>query len=102
MLSENNSASLPTWGSSFSGKGSSFGDQARQRNQMATVMLMAIKAANLDTAKRALAVLMNMEKSLQSNLTLGKIQHALQTSNAVAAQELATHFSIESMDSTAH
>jgi hypothetical protein len=101
MLSENQS-SLPAWGSSFSGKGSSFGDQVRQRNQMATVMLMAIKRCNFDTAKRALCALLNIEKSLCSNPLLININEALVCSDAEKAQLLAAQFTIETMDSLVH
>ncbi len=102
LSSPDNRSSLPSWGSSFSGKGSSFGDQIRQRDQMATVMLMAIKAGNIDTAKRALSALLHIEPSLQLNQLLIKIGAALLEGNVLIAQEFASHFSIDAIDSLAH
>jgi hypothetical protein len=102
LSSSDNQSSLPSWGSSFSGKGSSFGDQIRQRDQMATVMLMAIKAGNINTAKRALSALLHIEPSLQLNQLLIKIGDALMEGHVLIAQEFAAHFSIEAIDSLAH
>jgi hypothetical protein len=104
MFSENQTA-LPSWGSSFSSKGTSFGDQIRQRDQMATVMLMAIKACNLCTAKRALTALLELEPSLKSNHILIKISEALHSdieNNVGIAQEFAAHFAIDSIDTLEH
>jgi len=101
MLSENQS-SLPAWGSSFSGKGSSFGDQIRQRNQMATVMIMAINNSNLDTAKRALSALLGLDTSLSSNPLLINIGDALVSNDHFKAQELTVGFSIDLIDSQFH
>ena len=101
MLSENQT-SLPSWGSSFSGKGTSFGDQIRQRDQMAAVMHMAIKSSNLETAKRAMLALIQLEESLKSNPILIKINDALLENNALAAQEFAAFFCIETLDSVRH
>ena len=101
MLSENQS-SLPAWGSSFSGKGSSFGDQIRQRNQMAAVMIMAINKSNLDTAKRALSALLGLDTSLSTNPLLLNIGDALVRSDHFKAQELTAGFSIDLIDSQVH
>jgi len=101
MLSENQS-SLPSWGSSFSGKGSSFGDQVRQRDQMATVMLMAIGSNNLNTAQRALSALLTIDQSLQTNPILIKIGESLLNCNTVEAQEFACHLSLDSAETVAH
>lgn len=88
MLTDTQSP-LPSWGSSFSGKGFSFGDQLRQCDQMRAVMLMAIGNLNLSTAQRALSALLSIDPSLKINPILMKIQNALIAQDADNAREVA-------------
>ncbi len=101
MLLENQS-SIPVWGSSFSGKGSSFGDQIRQRNQMATVMIMSIKNNNFETAKRAFSALILLDKELVDNPIIINLSDALSSNDICKVKELASGFTTDFIDFLIH
>ncbi len=63
---------------------------------------MNFAGSTIDTAKRALSALLHIEPSLQLNQLLIKIGAALLEGNVLIAQEFASHFSIDAIDSLAH